>query len=64
MEVGKFMAQATGQGALELGGSEQEDRCAILAVAADLKFHHDEAGLVTKLTLFQGGQEITAERED
>ncbi|MEO0731365.1 MAG: serine hydrolase [Bacteroidota bacterium] len=60
----KFMAQATDQQALELGGHATEDRYSILEVNADIQFHRDEAGKVTSMTLFQGGQEIPAKRED
>ncbi|MEL7160028.1 MAG: serine hydrolase [Bacteroidota bacterium] len=61
---GKFMAQATGQSALQLGKHETEDRYAILEVNADIQFHRDETGKVTGLTLFQRGREIPAQREE
>jgi len=64
VEDGKFMAEATGQSALELGGHEKEDRYSILSVNADIQFQRDEAGKVTSLTLFQGGQEVPAKREE
>lgn len=64
VEDGKFMAQASGQEAFELGGHEKEDRYSLLAVKADVQFHRDEAGKVTSLTLFQNGQSIPAKREE
>jgi CubicO group peptidase (beta-lactamase class C family) len=64
VKEGKFMTEATGQGALELGGNKVEDRYSLLAVDADIQFHRDEAGKVTSLTLFQGGQEVPAKREE
>lgn len=63
VEDGKFMTQATEQPAFELGGNEKEERYSILAFNADIQFHRNEAGKVTELTLFQGGQEIPAKRE-
>lgn len=64
VEEGKFMTQATGQSAVEIGGHEKEDRYSILSVNADIEFHRDETGKVTSLTLFQGGQEVPAKREE
>lgn len=64
VENGKFMTEATGQSAVELGGHAKEDRYSILSVNADIEFHRDEAGKVTSLTLFQGGQEVPAKREE
>lgn len=61
---GKFMGQATGQSALELGKDSAKDGYTIPDVGADIHFHRDETGKVTGLTLSQGGQEIPAKREE
>ncbi|MGB3799800.1 MAG: serine hydrolase domain-containing protein [Lewinella sp.] len=63
-EGGKFMTQATGQSALEVGKHPTEDRYMLLDVAAELQFHRDAAGSVSSLTLYQGGQEVAAVREE
>jgi CubicO group peptidase (beta-lactamase class C family) len=59
---GKLITQATDQPELDLAYLG-EDRFKLLVVEAEVQFHRDEAGKVTSLTLFQGGQEVPAQRE-
>lgn len=61
---GQFMTQATGQPALALRTTPIRDRFSLIEVRADVLFHRDAAGKVTGLTLYQGGQEVKAEREE
>lgn len=59
---GKLMGQATGQGANQLF-REEGDNFFLKVVDAQIRFDRDDAGEVTGLTLFQGGQEMPATRE-
>lgn len=62
VEDGKLMTQATGQGANEMF-AESEDRFFLKVVDAQVRFNRDEAGEITSITLFQGGQEIPGPKE-
>lgn len=64
VENNKFMAQATGQQAFELSGTDKKDRYSIPEVEAEIQFQRDDNGKATSLTLFQSGQEIPAKREE
>lgn len=61
-ENGQLYIQLTGQPKVEVyAASDMEVFYTV--VAASIKFAKDDKGAVTKLTLFQGGREITAVRE-
>ncbi|WP_116126331.1 serine hydrolase domain-containing protein [Lewinella sp. IMCC34183] len=63
-EDGRFMTQATGQPAFEIGKHSTADRYMLLKIAAELQFQRNAAGKVTSVMLYQGGQEIEAVREE
>jgi CubicO group peptidase (beta-lactamase class C family) len=62
-EEGKFMGQATGQPAIELGKHPAKDRYIVMGVEAELQFQRNAEGEVTQVVLHQAGQEILAVRE-
>jgi len=57
----RLFAQATGQPQFELF-AESKTEFFLKVVQASVKFHKDDAGGVTSLTLFQGGREMRATR--
>ncbi|QKJ31378.1 serine hydrolase [Mucilaginibacter mali] len=61
-ENGQIYVQLTGQPKVEVY-AESELEVFYTVVAAKIRFTKDEKGVVTKLTLFQGGREIVAVRE-
>jgi CubicO group peptidase (beta-lactamase class C family) len=58
---GKLMAQATGQGPVELF-AEVPDKFFLRVVDAQVTFTRDASGAVDGLTLHQGGQDLTARK--
>ena len=62
MEGEQLMTQATNQSAFPVF-AKGPDEFFLKVVDASLKFNRDDAGEVTSVTLFQGGQEILATKE-
>lgn len=60
-EQNKLFAQATGQGKNELFGTS-ESKFFLKVVDAQVEFFKDDAGKVTKLMLYQGGQQIEGKK--
>ena len=58
---GKIYGQATGQGPNEIF-AEAKDKFFLKVVAAELIFGRDESGNVNKVTLNQGGQQISGKK--
>ncbi len=59
---GKLMTQATGQDVFEMF-AQSEDHFFLKVVDARVRFNRDEAGEITSITLFQGGQEMLGTKE-
>lgn len=56
-----FKAQATGQPFFEIY-AESESKFFLKVVDAQIEFNKDESGIVTSMTLFQGGREIPGKK--
>lgn len=63
-EAGELFTQATGQVPIQVTATEQTDRLTLTEVEAEMQFNRDENGKIVSVTLFQGGQEVEAKREE